>query len=1290
MKRSKKNQTPKKKSNRVLPYFLKNSAFKSPTKKKNNVEEILESNSPRKQKILDMFGIDLPIPKIDSSPPKNELANTTPTKKKKKEKEIEIEMEKEVEIEKEKEKEKEKEIEIEKEKFQKFCQSPVFSPSPRKRNSLGSPFTPRNYEKQKRKNTSPSAYTKMERQYLELRKKYPDMVLFIECGYRYILFEQDSTLAHKLSHIKSNKVHNMLQSSVPLKTLYVHIQRFVDYGHKVGVIKQSQLSAIKEFNGKSSELFTRELSQVYTKSTFDKMSLLENDSIGKGSRFLTCVIESSNFDESLYQIYNDKSTSDSNGSNEIEESDEDGLEEEEEEDCSEEAEGNGKGPRNRHSFNYTNNIFLNNSKNKTCEISIVSVNTHTIEVVYDHFIDDDIRSNLEKHLTLIQPKELLIPPNGEFTPQTEKIINVVVKKFSPRLERRKVLPSPEKIINNYFKNFNEEFDEQERIEFFQNNKKLLLNFPFGIQQCVACLITYLKEFELENALRNVNLYNPFNILTNENCKFGLLLNASSTNNLNIVSTNNSLKSSSSSNPKINSLFDLINETYSSFGSRKLKKWLLLPLSNRKLIEERSSAIEEIIDTINLRIKIQDTFLPRLPDLERGLVKIQFQRIRISDFVLIVQAFKKILTLIFNDCFRNAKSIFLQKIYNDTPDLTTFLNDFLNRLNLKAIKKRNYPEFFIIDKNILKYNNNGRIIKKKKKIRKQDYSDDDDDDDDNEDYNGSEGDEDNDDEKTEKENDEEGSNDENKNISPEKKYLIKNLKIYKKMQKQKNNIQEIENDLNDHLETYIKKTLNHSQIKYTKVSDWEYLIPVPNNLPKVIARVPKDWVEISYTKKEIRYHTQFIIGRIKLRNLHRAKLRQSINKLWLSFQKEFSLQFNKLKSIVDVASELDCLNSLALVSMKPGFTKPIFIKNKKMETGVKMNEKNKGRKEKERENGNEDIYEDEDEDEDKDKDDDDDDDDDEDEDEDEDGNMNENKKEKDTTKQLLIIKGGRNPILENIITPFVPNDINIDSSKNILLLSGPNMSGKSTLSRTIALLVILAHIGCYCPVTKMKLSVFDAIYTRMGAKDDIIHGRSTFMHELEETSVIIKHSTQKSLILIDELGRGTSSVDACSISQAVLDYFIKKQCLTIFSTHLYSLIEQYKNNPSVNLSFMSFTEIENDNIILLYKLVKGICPSSFGLNVARMCGIEKSIIKRATQISFEFEKNKLQKLKYNQKMKMEKKKKKKKEKRKKLQLTPIQIDLFTNIFDCYFQNKDKKNVMKWYSTIVDIFLNNEEN
>ena len=232
----------------------------------------------------------------------------------------------------------------------------------------------------------------------------------------------------------------------------------------------------------------------------------------------------------------------------------------------------------------------------------------------------------------------------------------------------------------------------------------------------------------------------------------------------------------------------------------------------------------------------------------------------------------------------------------------------------------------------------------------------------------------------------------------------------------------------------------------------------------------------------------------------------------------------------------------------------------------------------------------------------------------------------TDDQVLKIVQGRHPVIESLIPVgehYVPNDILLDPDEcQIIILTGPNMSGKSALLRQTALLVIMAQIGCFVPAQSASIGIVDKIFTRVGASDNLSSGESTFMVEMNETASILNNLTPRSLVILDEIGRGTSTYDGISIAWSITEFLhenVKARPKTMFATHYHELNELEKSLPRVRNFSIAIKEI-NNKIIFLRKLVQGGSEHSFGIHVAQMAGMPKQVIDRANKILFHLEKN----------------------------------------------------------------------
>ena len=228
--------------------------------------------------------------------------------------------------------------------------------------------------------------------------------------------------------------------------------------------------------------------------------------------------------------------------------------------------------------------------------------------------------------------------------------------------------------------------------------------------------------------------------------------------------------------------------------------------------------------------------------------------------------------------------------------------------------------------------------------------------------------------------------------------------------------------------------------------------------------------------------------------------------------------------------------------------------------------------------------------------------------------------------ILDIKNGRHPVIEQNLPAgekYIANDIFLDNSnQQIIIITGPNMSGKSALLRQTALIVLLAQTGCYVPAEKATIGLVDKIFTRVGASDNISSGESTFMVEMNETASILNNISSRSLILLDEIGRGTSTYDGISIAWAIAEYLHENKVFkpkVLFATHYHELNEMAKTMPGIKNFHVSVKEIAN-KIIFLRKLVPGGTEHSFGIHVAKMAGIPQIVVERANDLLHRLEKN----------------------------------------------------------------------
>jgi DNA mismatch repair protein MutS len=224
---------------------------------------------------------------------------------------------------------------------------------------------------------------------------------------------------------------------------------------------------------------------------------------------------------------------------------------------------------------------------------------------------------------------------------------------------------------------------------------------------------------------------------------------------------------------------------------------------------------------------------------------------------------------------------------------------------------------------------------------------------------------------------------------------------------------------------------------------------------------------------------------------------------------------------------------------------------------------------------------------------------------------------------LAISNGRHPVLEQTLTDakFVPNDTELDpETSRLQILTGPNMAGKSTYIRQVALIAVMAQIGAFVPADATTMGLVDRIFCRVGASDDLSRGQSTFMVEMSETALILNHATDRSLVILDEIGRGTATFDGLSIAWAVAEHLHDAiGCRTLFATHYHELTDLANTKAAVANCNVAVREW-NEEIIFLHKILPGAADKSYGIQVARLAGLPKPVVERAKSILSHLELN----------------------------------------------------------------------
>eukprot|EP01132_Coremiostelium_polycephalum_P006113 gene6113-7618_t len=710
-------------------------------------------------------------------------------------------------------------------------------------------------------------------------------------------------------------------------------------------------------------------------------------------------------------------------------------------------------------------------------ISFIAVSISTGEIIYDCFVDNILRSQLETILTHLKPSEILLPPESHFSELSKKCLKHYCKSQNIRTQ------TMSQDLYNFdvaLTNLNE-FYESHNLEAVVDSIRSFLKESQII--CLGVLYCYLKQFiQFSTILKLSSNFKPFRIVNH------LILPHSTIKNLEILANEYD-------GTEKGSLFWTLNRTQTCSGRRLFINWVCKPLNKLNLIKERQDAVTELLKGISTNShaleSIQNLFKSGIPDLQRNLSRIYYKsQCSPKEFLSTMESFQRI-----------------SKVFTEISESKPFQSKILVDLFKMEESKDGGPDNRLISR-INYFLSSIRADKANECIA----------------------------------------------VSSEKSAIWTDLSKYPKIQECQETIASITSSFDKHLKEARKET-GKPTLEYIHMPklNLEYLIEVPVAHKKI----PKDWTKVSATQKLVRYHSPFILEKLKELALSRDLQKVAAQEAWMAFLSEVIEDYSLFSNFINKLSNLDCLLSLAKVSNRDGYTCPEF----KESPGVQIQE-------------------------------------------------------------------GRHPIIESLLTaacPYVPNSISLDhNAERSMIITGPNMGGKSSFIRQTSLIVIMAQIGCYVPAESCKMGVFDAIYTRMGAHDDIATGSSTFFVELQETSEILRNATPNSLVILDELGRGTSTHDGVSIAYATLKYITEKlKSFCLFVTHYPLLADLEHSYPGIvgnyHMGFIEEPVTEQDpipKVVFLYKVTKGAAKNSYGLNVATIAGVPKQIIMEAAKKSDE--------------------------------------------------------------------------
>lgn len=905
----------------------------------------------------------------------------------------------------------------------------------------------------KRKPTKAVKYTPLESQYVKVRQQNPGMLLVVECGYKYRMFDEDAATASKILRVAAYFDHNFLTASFPTVRLAHHVGRLVHAGHKVGVVKQIETAALKKASDKSSKLFERKLTAVYTKGTLMADGELSAVALGAGG--------STSATSATYIVAISDVTDESD---------------------------NGPDPQVQ-------------------KIAFGAVDSATGEVFFDLFDDDVLRSDLESRLVSLEPVEILMPKKLS-SARTELAVKSYVDNTSARLERMKDSSfAPNSELTHMNQSVKRSYGASEK-----NTSPVL--------SCLGALVQYLKQFGLQLSMSNAI---EFKSLTTRQ---QMSLGADVLRNFEVFGNSN--------NGGIEgSLIGILNRTKTAFGSRQMRQWLSHPLVNPVDISQRLDTVEFLSDfveageadnAVNLDdnlaqgVKIKRNVsklidgLSGLPDLEKGLTRIACRKCTPSEFLGVIKAFEGVGSLL--DRLKGTAKDgdvphLLSKLIASTPRVMDLLNGkILEVLNRKAAGEDRRYSLFQND------------IPVDEVLGEPEYSE--------------------------------------------------FLELVSELDEANERVRQAEKAM-DVLLSKLKKKHGFVKWEWKKVAVEEFLLEVPTSRA---SSVPHSWPIICQTKAVKRFRPPEAANGYDSLLCSRETRDAVSTRCWQMYLELFAGVATELRAVLRTLTNLDCLSALARVAKFPGYIKPKIECDAQIPAGLEALQ-------------------------------------------------------------------ARHPLTETLAScrAYVPNDIHLGRGKNELavVISGPNYGGKSSYTRMTALLAIMSQVGSYVPASSATLSPFDSIFARMGATDSIAKGMSSLMVELAETSRILSNATSRSLVVLDELGRGTSTHDGTAIAFATLKHLVKEtKCVTMSVTHYPVLASLTKEFPGkVSAHYMDYheekedTRMENQDadsdkrngensdfrhrstkITFLYKLTRGVASTSYGLNVARLAGIPSEVISHA--------------------------------------------------------------------------------
>ncbi|KOS18816.1 DNA mismatch repair protein MSH3 [Escovopsis weberi] len=908
----------------------------------------------------------------------------------------------------------------------------------------------------RKKGAKTGKLTPMELQFLDIKRKHMDTILIVEVGYKFRFFGEDARVAAKElgivcmpgkfrfdEHLSEAHLDRFASASIPVHRLPVHAKRLVAAGHKVGVVRQVETAALKKAGDNRNAPFVRRLTSLYTKGTYiDENGELDSQAnASPAGGYLLCITETAQ---------------------------------------------RGAGT------------------DEKVQVGILAVQPATGDIIYDHFEDGFMRSEIETRLLHISPCEFLIV--GDLTRATDKLIahlsgnstNVfgdrsrvervrrgdttaaeayshVAQFYADRVREAASSGAAAAAAEDDHDHDHDDYDHDDAAASALLDK--VLHLPEPVTTCLSAMITHLREYGLEHIFRLTRYFQSFSTRSH------MLLDGTTLESLEVYrnATDHSEKGS---------LFWAVDKTLTRFGQRLLRKWVGRPLLDRDRLEERLAAVQELLDKRSTAPvdELEKLLSTTKADLERSLVRIYYGKCTRPELLAVLQALQRIAThyaAVRSAADAPLASPLLAGAVAALPRILDAVVSYLDRINPQAARKDDKYGFFRDD------------------------------------------------------------------------FQTEDMRDYQL------GIVHVEHELDAHRAAAAAKIKRRQPVDYVTVAGIEYLIEVPNT---EIKNVPASWLKISGTKKVSRFHTPDVVRLISERDQHREALAAACDRAFADLLASIAADYQALRDAVSALATLDCLLSLSKVAAQPGYSRPVFLPDHPSSSSSSP-----------------------------------------------------------SSSSSISISQGRHPIAERTLDgAYIPFSTTLAHPSPVAhLITGPNMGGKSSFVRAVALIVLLAQVGSFVPADSLALSLCDAIHTRAGARDNLFKGESTFMVEVSETARILRSATPRSLVILDELGRGTSTHDGAAIAQAVLQHVVAEtRCLTLFITHYQNLARFSDGLPGVSNVHMKFNASTGDDgeeeITFLYEVGEGVAHRSYGLNVARLARIPKKVLDVAAQKSKELE------------------------------------------------------------------------